>query len=356
MRFLASWRNPTVIVSLVALGAALVAGGLSTSRGESAAKLTKVSYQLAWLPQAEFAGFYVADSKGWYKQAGLDVALRAGGPNVQNPARLLATGAVDIAEAQPSQVYANRSNGIDAIDVFQFIQGPESLYVAKKKTGIKTLKDVVGKRVGLWFGGDEFEFQAMLRAAGIDKNKVKIFAQGFTIIPWLQDKYEVMQVTPWNEFQQVLRKVPRKQLTIFSAEKYGTALTGDGIMVMRSYAQKNAQTLQAFLTATARGWAWALANPVAAAKIVVAEVPTLKLSDQVSQMRGMIDIACKGATMKKGQGLGYIDRKLMAANYKVMKESKLLKKNVPVASGYTLKFWKKVPAAYKHPRCAKGTS
>jgi NitT/TauT family transport system substrate-binding protein len=347
-----------VLVAGVALVAHASAARNSSARTSHPAKvasapanLTNVKLVLAWLPQSEFAGFYVAQAKGWYAAHGVNLTILPGGPDLQNPVSLLTTGAADIAISGVSQVYTDQAAGVPLEDIMQYFEGPGSLYIARKSSGIKTLQDMVGKSVGLWFGGDEFEFEAMLAKAGVDKSKVHIFGQGATVVPWLAGKYDVMQVTPYNELQEVLEKVPMNQLNIFSAQSYGVAVLGDSVVATKTYADQNRPAVQGFLDATAEGWSWAIEHPKEAAQIVVKAVPTLQLPFQEKQMAGMASVICTGPTLKANEGLGYIDPTLMAHSYGVIQAAGELKKPVPVASGYDESFWKKIPKQYVHPKC-----
>src|SRR5438045_9070479 len=80
----------------VAVWAAAGTAGAGTARSHSA-KLTKVTLQLKWVTQAQFAGYYAAAAKGYYKQAGLDVNIKVGGPDII-PAPVVARGQ---AESRP---------------------------------------------------------------------------------------------------------------------------------------------------------------------------------------------------------------------------------------------------------------
>lgn len=342
-----------VVTQLPAVSGAAPRSG-ATSRVELKARsadLKSVKLILSWLPQSEFAAYYVAIAKGWYRDDGLNVSIVPGGEDVANPATLMLTGAVDIAVTGAGQNYLDASNGTDLVDVFQYYEGPANLYIARKSSGIKTLKDMVGKSVGLWFGGSQYEFLAMLKKAGVNAKKVDIFAQGATVVPWLQGKFDVMQVTPYNELQEVLEHMPLSSLNIFSAVPLGVEILGDNVSVLKSYADSHHATVQAFLDATARAWTWSIAHPAKAAAIVVKAVPSLTLSFQIKQLDGMIEEICTGPTLKSNEGMGYLDPTLLGDTDHTLQGAGALKKPVPVADGYDASFWKNIPKQYVHPKC-----
>ena len=76
-------RKWYVLAAALAVGASLVVAGFATA-AQSSQQLTKVTIQLKWVTQSQFAGYYAAKSKGFYKAAGLDVNLKVGGPEVVN--------------------------------------------------------------------------------------------------------------------------------------------------------------------------------------------------------------------------------------------------------------------------------
>ena len=109
--------------------------------------------------------------------------------------------------------------------VMQFGQKSATTYVVRKEAGISSVSDMPGHSVGLWFGGDEHEFLAMLNAAGVGQEDVQIISQGFDIISWLNGEYEVMQVTRFNELLQVYDNgFSPEDLVLLNPEDYGVAL------------------------------------------------------------------------------------------------------------------------------------
>ena len=100
-------RKTSYLVSMLLAGAA-----------GSAAAADKVTVQLKWLPQAQFAGYYVAQAKGFYKEADLDVTIKPGGPDIA-PAQVLAAKGADLTVDWMPSALAAREAGVPMVNVAQ---------------------------------------------------------------------------------------------------------------------------------------------------------------------------------------------------------------------------------------------
>ena len=112
------WVWATVVVVLA--GALSGAAGASTRTGGSAAaaKATKITLQLKWVTQAQFAGYYVAKAKGYYSAQGLDVSIKVGGPNIV-PEQVVAGGQAQFGIDWLSSLMSSRDKGIDLVNIGQ---------------------------------------------------------------------------------------------------------------------------------------------------------------------------------------------------------------------------------------------
>jgi NitT/TauT family transport system substrate-binding protein len=224
--------------------------------------------QLSWLPQAQFAGFLVADAKGYYDEAGLDVSILPGGPNVNNIQQLV-SGEADLAVDRVSTLFQSRDKGVPIKGIAEFDQESGFWLVGKKSEGINAPEDLEGKKVGI-FADNEFEYNAMLDEMGIDKGAVKTFFQGFTMEPWLNDEYPVAQVTSWNELQTIYESgVSEDDLTIFKPTDYGVGVLHGAILANEDIINSDPAALTAFVEATMKGWTFAFENPEEAIDIVM---------------------------------------------------------------------------------------
>lgn len=327
------------------LKTALAAGVLSLLSAVAHAE----SLRLEWVIQGQFAGPLVALEKGYYKEAGVDLELLPAGPDIK-PAVTVATGSDTFGIGHPNQIIAARSNSAPLVMVAQLGQKSVTAYVARKSSGITSIKDMPGKSVGLWFGGDEQEFLAMLDSAGIPQSEVKIVSQGYDIVAWLNGDYDVMQVTLYNELQQVYRNGFKKEDLVFlDPAEQGVAMVSTGLFTTEAYMKDNPEKVQAVVDATMRGWKEALADPKAAADIVVKYNSELKADEQVDQIKAMGELFCAGPTLEGKFGLS--QEKDWLTVQEILVKAKLIDKPIDVTAGFTNAFVDKTPAEYRTLPC-----
>jgi NitT/TauT family transport system substrate-binding protein len=244
------------VASLAATSFALASG--------SDQKLTRVTLQSKWVVQAQFAGYYAAKAKGFYKQAGLDVTIKAGGPDI-SPEQVVLGGQAQFGINWFPSLLQQRDTGNDLVNIGQVFARSGTTEVTWRDAGIKTFKDMRGKKFGVWILGNEFEQRAALVKFGINPDKdVQIVKQNFDMIPFLKREIDAASAMTYNELAQVLEvKNPAtgklytlKDLRVFKYSDLGTGMLQDGIFVRGDWIKdaKNQATAVKFLTASFKGW------------------------------------------------------------------------------------------------------
>src|ERR1700732_3334403 len=114
----------------------------------------KVTIQLKWVAQAQFAGYFVAKDKGFYKDAGLDVTINPGGPDVAPPQVIAGGGADVVVDWMPSAL-ASRAKGVPLVHISPTFKRSGLELTCRAETGIKKPTDFKGKTIGVWYGGHE---------------------------------------------------------------------------------------------------------------------------------------------------------------------------------------------------------
>src|SRR5216683_6162871 len=208
-------------ITMIAAGLAF---GLSLATAHAA---DKVTIQLKWVAQAQFAGYFVAKEKGFYKDAGLDVTINAGGPDVAPPQVISGGGADVIVDWMPSAL-ASREKGVPLVNISQTFKGSGLELTCRAETGIKKPVDLKGKTIGVWFGGNEYPFLSWMSKLGFktdgSPNGVKIIKQGFNVDPLLQKQADCVSTMSYNEYWQVIDGGYKpSQLVVFKYENEGVA-------------------------------------------------------------------------------------------------------------------------------------
>ena len=317
--------------------AALVAlAGLAS--GTAAQAADKVVVQMKWVPQAQFAGYYVAAAKGYYKAEGLDVTIKPGGPDV-SPVQVLAGNQADAIVNWMPDALAAREAGVPLVNIAQIFDKSGLMLTCKKASGVATSKDFKGKTLGVWFGGNEYPFLNWMGKLGLKVDTdVKVLKQGFNVDPLLQNQAACISTMIYNEYWQVVDAgVKESDLVTFFYEKEGVASLEDGLYVLDGKLKDPAfvAKMAKFLKATFKGWNDAVKNPEEAARIVVAADPsgsaTLKVQER--QMKNVATLISTAGTKK----IGYLEPAAYERTVKVLLtggSSPVIKKD-PGKAAYT---------------------
>lgn len=253
-------------------GAALFAAALGAFSAEAA---DKVTLQLKWVTQAQFAGYYVAKEKGFYEKAGLDVTINPGGPDIAPPQVIAGGGADVIIDWMPSAL-ASREKGVPLVNIAQPFKRSGMMLTCRKETGIKSPADFPGKTLGVWFFGNEYPFLAWMSKLGLattgGAKGVTVLKQGFNVDPILQKQADCVSTMTYNEYWQIIDGgLKADDLIVFKYEDEGVATLEDGLYVLEDKLKdpKFVEAMAKFVKASMEGWAWARENPEEAAKIVL---------------------------------------------------------------------------------------
>ena len=253
-----------------AASALALAAAATTANADDA-----VTLQLKWVTQAQFAGYYVALDKGYYKDEGLDVTIKPGGPDIA-PAQVIAGGGADVVLDWMPSALASREKGLPLVNIAQPFKKSGMMLTCWKDTGIKTPEDLRGKTIGVWFFGNEYPFLSWMSKLGIPTDGsdggVTVLKQGFNVDPLLQRQADCISTMTYNEYWQVIDAgVSPDELVTFKYEDMGVATLEDGIYVMEDKLSdpKFVDEMVRFVRASMKGWKWAEANPDDAAMIVL---------------------------------------------------------------------------------------
>jgi NitT/TauT family transport system substrate-binding protein len=282
----------------------------------------KVTLQLKWVTQAQFAGYYVAKDKGFYKEAGLDVTIKPGGPDIAPPQIIAGGGADVIVEWMPAALAA-REKGVALVNIAQPFKRSGMMLTCRKDTGIASPADFKDKTLGVWFFGNEYPFMAWMAKLGLKTDGsaggVKVIKQGFNVDPIIQKQADCVSTMTYNEYWQVIDAgIPADQLVTFNYTDQGVNTLEDGLYVMEDKLKdpKFAETMAKFVKASMKGWDYARANNDEAAAIVLAndatgaqtEAHQKRMMGEISKLTegstGALDVAAAEATVATLMGAG----------------------------------------------------
>ncbi|KGK42740.1 nitrate ABC transporter substrate-binding protein [Nitrincola sp. A-D6] len=287
-----------------AAGIALMAATFSAQANDP------LTLQLKWVTQAQFAGYYAALDQGFYQQAGIDLTIKPGGPDIA-PAQVLAGGGADVVVDWLPSALATRERGLPLVNIAQIYERSGMMLTCLKSSGIETPEDFPGKTLGVWFSGNEYPFLSWMSQLGYETTGgdtgVTVLRQGFNVDPLFNGQADCVSTMTYNEYGQVLDGgLTPEFLTLFPYEDGGVATLEDGLYVLESTLEDpdKVDALARFLKATVQGWEWAKENPEAAAMIVL-ENDDSGAQTEAHQVRMMTEVAKLLSSSE--EGIGYLD-------------------------------------------------
>jgi NitT/TauT family transport system substrate-binding protein len=268
----------------VAFAVLLALSGLCTAaRAEES-----VTLRLKWLNQAQFAGFYVAKEKGYYKSEGLDVNIQPGGPDF--PAvQMITGGSEQFGVTGADQILIARSKGVPVVALAVIYRRNPFVLFSLAKSGIKTPADYVGKKVGVKIGGnEELIYRAVLAKAEIDKSKLTEIPVKFDITPLLTGAVDVWPGYLINEVLAAREK--GFDVNVVFPSDNGIDLYADTLFTTEKMLKDHPDEVRKFVAATLKGWDTAIANPEEAAKITVKYGDKLTYEHELAMMKASVPL------------------------------------------------------------------
>lgn len=285
----------------LAVAATLAAAGCTTAPGASAG-LTKVRFQLQWVTQAQFGGYYAALDQGYFRDEGLDVTLLPGGPDINN-LQVVASDGAELGTSWVPKTLQSREGGTDLVTIAQILQRSGTRMIARAGSGITDPKTMLGKKIGSWLGGNEPELYAAITKAGGNPTTENIIKQDFNMNAFIAGDIDVAQAMIYNEYAQVFETKDSatgqlykpEQMTVidFNDPSVGTAMLQDAIIARESWLAKpgNEAIAVKFLKAAFKGWIYCRDNLDKCADLVVKAGSELKKGHQTwmqNEINGLI--------------------------------------------------------------------
>ncbi|CAD7050631.1 ABC transporter substrate-binding protein [Pseudorhizobium endolithicum] len=301
---------------------ALMASAMSLAAVQTAAA-ADIVLQLKWVAQSQFAGYYVAADKGFYEEEGLDVEIKAGGPDIA-PEQVIAGGGADVIVAWMGGALVAREKGVPLVNIAQPYQKSGLQLICPKDGPIKTEADFKGHTLGVWFFGNEYPFFAWMNKLGLSTeggpDGVTVLKQSFDVQPLVQKQADCISVMTYNEYWQAIDAgFKPEDLTVFNYTEMGNDLLEDGLYALEDKLADPAfkENMVKFVRASMKGWKYAMENPDEAAEIVMDNGG----QDENHQKRMMGEVA-----KLIGDGTGKLDPAVYERTAKALLDQKIITK------------------------------
>lgn len=338
-------------LSVVAIASIALVGG--TALANPAHKsLINIKLQLKWVAQSQFAGYYVAYNKGYYKKAGLNVTILNGGPQV-TPETVVESGAAQFGIDWFPSLLHERDSGRPIVSVAQIYQATGMRMITFKSSGINSIKKFKGHTVGVWPSGNQYQFFALMHKLGYkcsintfscaSSTGIKVVQEGFTMDPFLNHTLQVSQAMTYNELGVVTEQppsghgVPLKDLNVFDYNKLGVSMLEDGIFAQPSWLKSHRAAAIAFIKASIQGWNSVVKNPTEAGKITYKYIPpgTATEGHMIYQAKQVAKLITANL---KGHKIGWMNPSSYARTWKEAKLDGVITKKP--SGAYDQSYWK----------------
>jgi len=260
----------------------------------AASEPVPVSLQLDWKPTAQFGGILLARHRGWYREAGIDLTLLPI-PKDEGVVSNVVRHARWVGSIESGVLLEARSRGLPVKAIGTMLQGTPMCLFSLKSAGIRRMRDLVGKRIGVHADGAQ-AVKYVLRQAGLDPAKVQVEIVGYDLTPLLDGRYAAVQGYSIDEG--VSLRQAGHDIDILHLHDHGYAAYGQVYFTSEAFLRSDPALLRRFLEVSRRGWVAASAEPGAVADLVVAGLPGVDREHQ----RGTAEALVPMLTREGGPG------------------------------------------------------
>ncbi len=215
----------------------------------------EVTIQLRWLHQFQFAGYYMALEKGFYKDAGLEVRLLEGGPDALRPIEEMLSGRSDFAVTS-SGVVIDRMEGKPVKAVAAIMQTSPIVWITLKSANISSIKDMVGRKAMLMPAPESAELLTVLRKENFDLNQIDFQSTSFDLQDLVRGKTDAYDGYISNEPYQLTEQ--GVEFNLINPRDYGVNFYSDVLVTRDTLAEKNPELVARVRDASLKGWEYAL--------------------------------------------------------------------------------------------------
>lgn len=309
---------------------------MCTGHGLAKAPLQPMTIRLNWVTNVQFAGILVAKERGWYEEAGIDLTIRGWEQGV-SPIDEVLSGKAQVGVADASRLVGSRIKGSGVKAVMTAFQKSPTCLMSKKEKGIETVKDLVGKKIGVTTPDAEVVIRIMMKNQGLRYEDIIPVKVGWDLQPLLNDKIDAFPAFMNNE-PLIMRKMGH-EVNIIPGFKYGYDFYAGICFMTETMISEQPDLSRKFVSVTLRGWRETFKNMEAAAKLVVEKYyPQGTVPHQTESLKVFKYLATVGV----GESLiGFMEERTWAKGIDTLHKFGQIEKKIPATDMFTLEFLKK---------------
>jgi NitT/TauT family transport system substrate-binding protein len=295
----------------------------------STPKLSSITIQLKWLHQAQFAGYYAADQKGYYAKEGLKVTFIEGGPTVDLEKSVL-DGMAQFGITGADRLIAARADGQSLRAIAVIYRRNPLVFMALGDSGIIRPQDFVGKTVQAG-STSNIILHAMMANVGISPDQYHEVNIGAELTPFYSGQVQVWNA--WVNNEVLTAQSAGYKVNLIYPDDYGIHFYSDTLYATDDYLAANPDLVFRFLRATLKGWTYAIENPVLMGPMVAKYNPNANLEHENAQMTASIPLVNTGEDY-----IGWMKPEIWTDMEQTLREQGVLAAPLDVTQVYTMKF------------------
>ncbi|GAB1542435.1 ABC transporter substrate-binding protein [Scytonema sp. NUACC21] len=338
-------RRQFIQYSSIAIGSSIIAAcGNNTTAPSTNSGLNKVTFGTNWLAQAEHGGFYQAIATGIYKNHGLDVTIKMGGPQVPTGTQLLMGGGVDFFMGYGIDAVNAVVQGIPKITVAGIFQKDPQCLIAHPNTGVKSLSDLKGKPIYLSAAANVTFWPFLKAKYGFTDAQKRPY--NFNPGPFLTDKNSAQQGYVTSEPFAIEKQGGFKPLVFLLAD-FGYTPYATTIETKKELVEKNPDLVQRFVDATIKGWYSYLENPSPGNELIKKDNPEMTDEQLAYSIQKLQEYGLLVSGTAQKDGIGAMTEEHWDTMFQEMVKAQLFQPSAKYKDAFTLKFVNKGVQAYK---------
>jgi ABC-type nitrate/sulfonate/bicarbonate transport system substrate-binding protein len=319
-----------ILIVIIILIIIAVVSSYNKEQKEQKSELDKVYVRLKWIYQAQFAGFFTAEQKGFYKEQGINVTLTPGGaesPSIQ----MVAGGGEQFGVTGMSQLMEARAKGVPVV-ALAVIYRKNPLIWFSVNEDVNSAEDLVGRKVGVTIGSNsDILFKAMLKKAGVDIEKVERVPVTYDISPVLTRQVDAYEGYIIN--QPITAREKGFKTFIINPADYGINFYADTLFTTEKMIKENPDLVRRFVKATLQGWEYAYSHPDEAVDYTLMYSDQLKKEHETAMMQASLELL-----KPDDKPIGTIDRQVLEEMHDLLISNNILENPLDLDKLYTIQF------------------
>ena len=297
--------------------------------------LDEVTVQLKWVHQAQFAGFYLAQERGYYAEENLNVTFVEGGPGI-DPMEQVASGNAQFGVAAPEAVIMQPGPDRPIVAIATIFRGSPVVLASLADSNIKRPADLLGRKVAV---GGIFEFESQLSAMfewmDLDLSQVEVVPHSYDLTPLIEGEVDAIGLYSTGGVIRLRQAGYEPNLIWFS--EYGVHMYADVLITTDELAQQNPDMVTRFLRTTLHGWRQAIEDTDAAVTVIMNYARDADSDLQAEMMEASVPLIHTGENH-----IGWMDAGIWTGMHDILLEQGILTKPLDVSQVYTLQFLQEV--------------